>query len=151
MFGDLWHTQVARTDERFDKPVARQLLSFAQGKRACRDVLDRRQPLLQGVCRSDQDAILQSRHGREYAQPLRDDVLVRRKRVPRQRLPLDEMLDGQVRTGEKTHFGLQLIGVAWVLPDQQHGPLLLAGQFGDSQCQAGAQQASPPKGGPGIR
>ena len=53
------------------------------------------------------------------------------------------MLYRQILTGEKPHFGLQLVGMTRVLREQQQRPFLLSSELGDGQGQAGTEQAAP--------
>ena len=80
---------------------------------------------------------------RQHSQALRNDVLVRRKRIPGQRLPFNEMFDRELAAGEEADLCLELVRVLRVFGQDKHRTIRGARQFGGGQREAGANQSAP--------
>ena len=76
---------------------------------------------------------MHARQGGEYPQTLRDDVLVRRERVPGERLPLDKVLDGKRVPGKEANLGLELVCVARILGEDEKWLVDAPSQFRDGE------------------
>ena len=142
MLADLRYAQVAGGLQTFDQWFTRQRLATLQRERARGDIVSRWQALQQHRCGGDDDALLLRGQCRQYGEALGDDVLVRRKAVPRQGFPLDEMLHRDRRPGEETQLGFQLISVARIFCQYQQRCRGTLGEFRDRQRGARAEQTA---------
>ena len=103
----------------------------------------RRQALHQRLYRSHQHAALHSRQGIERRQPLRDDVLVRRKVVVRQRFPVGEGERLGSPRSEKTDLPADALGVLGVARDVQYEVVGLGYESRGGQARTAAEQGLP--------
>ncbi len=120
-----------------------QPLADFQQQRVAIQITARRQPLHQGRHRHHQHPAPPLRQAVQRRQPLGHDVLMRRKHVVGQRLPIGEGQNVQVGAAEYPQFGFQPQRGLAVRRDRQHQTAIASGGGGDQQRGTGAIQPAP--------
>ena len=143
VLGDLRHAQVAGRHEGCRELVMGKPLAGAERQRAGGNVVERRQALQQRRRRNDGDAAAHRGQLRQHGESLRNDVLVGRKAVPGQRFPFDEVQHREIAARKEAQLGLQLVGVARIVGQQQYGHVDLARKFRDGKRRARPDETAP--------